>query len=156
MSRYWSQQSVIIKRKTLAHCKQHKITYKLKPSSTKFKFGDGVFSSLGTIQIRIPTLNCSFLKINVNVVPAHVPLLLRLDILDSEQLVANNVQHELQATHHGWSMPLTRKHGPPTSRGIRNQSFHKLGNHQAESALQASCVREIVRSYETCETEPSL
>ncbi len=63
------------------------------------------------MQIRIPTPNCSFLKIKVNVVPADVPLLLGLDVLDNEKLVANNVQNELQATHHDWSMPLIRKHG---------------------------------------------
>ena len=63
------------------------------------------------MQIRIPILNHSFLKIIVNVVPADFPLLLGLDVLDNEKIVANNFQNELQAAHHGWSMPLTRKHG---------------------------------------------
>ncbi len=106
-----AQQSVIVVRQALAYCKQHKIRYTLKPSLTKFKFGDGEFSSLGTMQIRILTPNNLFLKIKVNVVPADASLLLGLDVLDNEKLVANNVQNELQAAHNGWSMPLNRKHG---------------------------------------------
>ncbi len=54
--------------------------------------------------------NYSFLKTKVNVVPADVPLLLGLYVLDSEKLVANNVQNEPQSAHYGWSMPVTRKH----------------------------------------------
>ena len=106
-----AQKSAIRKQQALAYCKQHNIRYTLKPSSTKFKLCNGVFSSLGTMQIRIPTLNHSFLKIKVNVAPADVLLLLGLDVLENEKLMANNVQNELQATNHGWSMPLTRKHG---------------------------------------------
>ncbi len=49
------------------------------------------------------------MKIKVDAVAADVPLLLGLDIVDSEKLVANNVQNELQATHHGLSMTLNRK-----------------------------------------------
>ena len=62
------------------------------------------------MQIRIPTPNYLLLKMKVNVVPAYVPLLLGLDVLDYEKLVANNFQNELQATDHGWSMSLARKH----------------------------------------------
>ncbi len=102
---------VIGKRQVLAYCKQHNIRYTIQLSLTKFKFGDGVFSSLGTMQIRIPTTNYSFLKIKLNVVPADVSLLLDLDVLVNEKLVANNVQNDQQAAHHGWSMSLTRKHG---------------------------------------------
>ncbi len=106
-----AQQSVIVIRRALAYYKQHNVRYTLKPSLTKFKFGDGVFSLVGTIQIRIPTLSYSFFKIKVNVIPADVPLLLGLDVSDNEELVANNVQNELQGTHYGWSMSLTRNHG---------------------------------------------
>ncbi len=63
------------------------------------------------MQIRIPAPNYSFLKIKMNVVRTDVPMLLGIDVLDNEKLVANNVLKELQATNHGWSMHLTRKHG---------------------------------------------
>ena len=98
------------KRQALAYCKQHNIRYTLKPLLTKFKFGDALFPSLGSVQIRIPTPNHSSLKIKVNVVLADVPLLLDLDVLDNEKLVASNVPNELQASHYGWSMTLLRKH----------------------------------------------
>ena len=96
-----AQQSVIGKRQALACCKQQNIGYALKPSLTIFKFGDGVFSSLGTMQIRIPTPNYPFLKIKVDAVPADVPSHLGIDVLENDKLVANNVQNELQAAHHG-------------------------------------------------------
>ncbi len=106
-----AQKSVIGKRQALAYCKQHNICYTHKPSLSNFKFGDGVFSSLGTLQIKIPNPNYSCLKIKVNLIPAVVPLLLGLDVLDNKKLLANNVQNEVKATNHGRSMPFTRKHG---------------------------------------------
>ena len=106
-----AQQSVIGKRQSLAYCKQHNGRYRLKPSLTKFKFGDVVFSLVRTIQIRIPRPSYSCFKIKVNVIPTDVPLLFGLDVLNNEELVANNVQNELQGTHYGWSMSLTRNHG---------------------------------------------
>ncbi len=68
---------------------------------TKFKFGNGVFFLLGSMQIRISTLNEPFLEIEVNVIPAYFPLLIDLGVLDNEKLVANNAQIQLQATSHG-------------------------------------------------------
>ncbi len=111
MSRYWCTENVIGKRQALAYCKQYNIRYTLKPTISKFKFSDGVFSSLGTMQIRISTPNNSLFKIKVNVIPANVPLILGLDVLDNEKLVVNSVQKEFQATNCGWSMSLTHKHG---------------------------------------------
>ncbi len=88
------------KRNWLAYCKQHNIPYALKPSLTKFKFCDVVFSSLGTIQIIIPTLNYPFLKIKVNAVTANVPLLCGLDASGNEKIVENNIQNEPRAKRH--------------------------------------------------------
>ncbi len=85
-------------------------TYALMPSSKKSKYNDGVLSSLGSMQIRMPTPNYSFLKIKMNLVPAAVTLLLDLEVYKNRRLVANNVLNELQATHHGWPRPLTREH----------------------------------------------
>ena len=42
---------------------------------------------------------------------ADVPLLLGLDILDREQLVADNVENVLDSRRHGWKLPLTRTNG---------------------------------------------
>ena len=62
------------------------------------------------MQFRIPTPSWSPSRIKVKVLPADIPLLLGLNVLDNEKLVANNVLNELQVKHHGWSMPLTHKH----------------------------------------------
>ncbi len=55
-------QSVNGKREAFSYSKQYNIQYKLTPWLTKFKFGDGVFSSLDTMQIRILTPNYSSFK----------------------------------------------------------------------------------------------
>ncbi len=61
------------------------------------------------MHIRIPRPNGSFLSILLDVISADVPMLLGLDILDRESLVANNVTDELQEPLSGWSMPFVRK-----------------------------------------------
>ena len=63
------------------------------------------------MEIRIPTPNGSFLRIQLGVISADVPMLLGLDVLDRESPVANNRTNELQAPPSGWSMPLERKFG---------------------------------------------
>ncbi len=77
-----TQQSVIGRRQARAYCKHHQLKFKLKPSHTRFKFGDGTYSPLVSIQIRIPTPNASFLKIEMDAVEADAPMLLGLDIMD--------------------------------------------------------------------------
>ncbi len=67
--------------------------------------------SLVSMKIRIPIPNRSFLSIQLDVVSADVPLLLGVDVLDREILVANNVTNELQSPLLGWSVPLERKFG---------------------------------------------
>ncbi len=52
-----AQKSVIGKWQVLCYCNQHNIWYALKPLLTKFEFGDGVFSLLDIMQIRILTPN---------------------------------------------------------------------------------------------------
>ncbi len=42
-----------------------------------------------------------FSKIKMNFVLAEVPLLLGLDVLVNEKLLANNVRNEVHAKHHG-------------------------------------------------------
>ena len=59
----------------------------------------------------MPTPDGSFIHIEADVVTANIPLLLGLDVLDREQLVADNVLNQLQCHHRGWSIPISRKHG---------------------------------------------
>ncbi len=106
-----AQKSVIGERQAKAYCKIPEFKFKLEPSSTFFRFGDGSYPSLGSMEIRIPIPNGSFLKIQSDVVSACIPFLLGLDVLDRESIVANNVTNELQSPLSGWSIPLKRKFG---------------------------------------------
>ena len=94
-----------------AYFERHNIRYKLEPPVTHFKFGDGIFPSLGKMEVRILTKNGSYLKIDMDVVSADIPILLGLDVLDRESIVACNVHNELQATHAAQTFPLTGKFG---------------------------------------------
>jgi hypothetical protein len=76
-----------------------------------FRFGDGVLKSLGCIPARIPTPNGNYIKMDMDVVQADVPMIIGLEVLDRECLVADNVENKLLSTKHGWSLPITRKYG---------------------------------------------
>jgi hypothetical protein len=47
---------------------------------------------------------------DMGVVQANVPMLIGLEVLDRECLVADNVENKLRSTKHGWSLPITRKY----------------------------------------------
>ena len=88
-----------------------KILLQLTKSQLTFRFGDQHFSSLGKMQIRIPTPEDTFLYFYVDVVPPNVPLLLGIDVLDCFQFVADNVRNVLENRKQGWTLPIQRKHG---------------------------------------------
>ncbi len=48
-------------------------------------------------------------KFPMDVVSADMPMLLGLDILDREGLIACNVRNELQSVYHGWKIPIERE-----------------------------------------------
>ena len=106
-----AQQSVIGKTQAKAYCTLTGTKMKLRPSMKAFRFGDGVFNSLGTIHIRIPTPDGSFLFLDIDVVQANVPMLVGLDILDRYYLVPDNVENLLVNKKANWKMPITRKFG---------------------------------------------
>ncbi len=74
-----ARQSVIGKQQAKAYCKWHKFKFKLDPSTTCFRFGNRSYTSLGSLKIRIPIPNRSFLSIQLDVLSVDVPLLLGLD-----------------------------------------------------------------------------
>ncbi len=106
-----AEQSVVGKPQAKAYCIQHRIAYKLLPSSTIFQFGDGCYKSLGKLRVRIPIANGSFIFGKIDVVPANIPLLIGLDILDSQGIFANNVDNVLCCPSLGWTTPIIRKRG---------------------------------------------
>lgn len=66
-------------------------------SIASFRFGDRTHTSMGTIPIQIPVPGGTFIHLEIDLVPPDVPLLIGLDILDQEQLVAKNLENELQS-----------------------------------------------------------
>jgi len=168
--------SVIGMAQAKAYCQYHGIRFNLKPSSVKFKFGDGGFPSEGTLLVRIPTPDGSFIALRIDVVQADIPMLLGLDVMDREKLVANNVLNELQSYNNGWKMPLVRKLGHmylcwssksvlftkkeliKLHRHFRHPSAGKLFNlirtarpNQADPATR-ELLETITKSCQTCET----
>lgn len=103
--------SVMGKRQAQAYCTVMKQTSRLRPSLMTFIFGDGACDSLGTLGIRIPLPNGAYLTLTIDVVNADVPLLLGLDILDREPLVADNVANILDSRRDHWQLPIPRKYG---------------------------------------------
>lgn len=81
------------------------------PSNVTFRFGDTYYNSLGTIMIRIPTPDYTFLLIPVDIVNADVPLLLGLDLLDHHNLYADNTEKKLVCKKYKWSIPIIRQDG---------------------------------------------
>ena len=74
-------------------------------------FGDDYKPSLGTAEFRVPLPDNSYLPLRIDVVEADVPLLVGLDVMDREQLIADNCQNLLVSKRKNWSLPISRKHG---------------------------------------------
>ena len=85
------------------------VRFKPKPSRKAFRYGDGVFPSLGTIPIIIPTPDGSFTHFDIDIVKPSVPMLIGLDILDLFSLVPDNVENELVNRKQNWKMPIIMK-----------------------------------------------
>ena len=90
-------------------------------STNSFRFGDVTVHSLGMVEIALATpLNIPNIPVLMDIVPVNVPALLGLDVLDSEELYADNVTNRLVHRHvvsrannilrykDRWSMPLAR------------------------------------------------
>jgi len=106
-----AQKCVIGKLQAKAYCKFAKITYQVIPSETTFRFGDGDFSSLGKLPIRIPIPNNSYIPYEFDVVQPDVPMLMGLDLLDAMKCYANNVENKFVSPFENWTLPITRKFG---------------------------------------------
>jgi hypothetical protein len=97
-----------------------------KASRARFRFGDTVVDSIGSIAIRIPFCDSSFV-VEAAIVPLDVPFLLGLDAMDKFELELNIAEDKL--SRHGKSESITRSRGhlvygwPPS---MRNICFTKL------------------------------
>ena len=104
--------SVVGYLQAIAYCRATGRTLELRYTRTAFRFGDTVLNSRGTVHVRIPTPNNGFLALDIHVVDANIPMIMGLEMLDRELLVANNVRNLLICEGAGgWSIPITRKFG---------------------------------------------
>lgn len=106
-----AQKSVFGSKQASAYLKLARTDFSPKPSRYAFRFGDGFYKSLGTISVLVPTPNGKCLEMCIDVVEANVPMLVGLDILDKENLLADNTSNMLVHRRKGWKMPLVRKNG---------------------------------------------
>ncbi len=84
-------------------------THLIRPSSSSFKFGDVCHSSRGIVSIDLPTPDGQSVHFNADVIGANIPLLLGLNTLDDQNLLANTRENAL--VHEDWSIPLVRDQG---------------------------------------------
>jgi hypothetical protein len=91
-------------------------TLALKYTKVKFKFGNTVHQSLGTMEFNLKTTD-RVIGLNIDIVYVDVPLLLGLDMLDAHRLVINNVENllekpaDMKEGNIEWKLPLVRQHG---------------------------------------------
>lgn len=106
-----AQMNVTGNKQANVYCRNHGIPFKLRKLYSRLRFGDESYSSLGTMPIRIPANEGTFIYLDVDVLKADVPLLIGLDILDKEGLVAENVDNVLESRLYGWKIAIIRHHG---------------------------------------------
>jgi len=106
-----AQKSVVGKKQAAAYAALMKVRLETKASNFAFKFGDGCYKSLGTIPVRIPKPNNGYIEVRIDIVDADIPMIIGLDILDKETLLADNTENLLIHKKEGWKMPLSRKAG---------------------------------------------
>lgn len=105
-----AQRSVIGEKQAKAYCRAAGRKYNLSRSHYSFMFGGGLYASLGSMEMRIPTPDGAFLALSVDVVRAKVPMLLGIDVLDRERLLADNVENVvLHSRLYGWKMPVVSR-----------------------------------------------
>jgi hypothetical protein len=106
-----AQKSVIGLPQALAYARFTSQNISTRTSHSAFRFGDGRQVSLGLISIRFPMADGHFFDRDVDVVPADVPLLMGLDLMDEVGLLFDNTTNQLIHPLSGWSLPVVRKLG---------------------------------------------
>ena len=84
-----AQRSVIGFDQAVAYAQLVQRKWKHVEAPRRYRFGDGVRPSCGTIEVRIPLDRDSYLRLNVDIVHADIPLLVGLEFLREFQAVLN-------------------------------------------------------------------
>lgn len=106
-----AQRTVCGFKQARAYCKTARVPLKLHHSPFSFKFGDSLRQSMGTLEFRLPIPSKGYLPIVADIVDADIPLLIGLDFLDREQLLADNISNKLISRHDNWEIPIIRRNG---------------------------------------------
>lgn len=106
-----AQKTVFGLRQAKAYCRRANIPFSVRQSPFAFKFGNSVCNSLGILEFRLPLPNNGYLPISADIVNADIPLLIGLDYMDREKLLANNLVNKLICEEHGWELAITRRNG---------------------------------------------
>lgn len=77
--------------------------------TTKYKFGDQTYDSLGKLVIRMPVTDTYFVCIKAQIVHVDVPLLLGLDVLRRLKVILDFDKFTMTSTKGHWSVQLKRK-----------------------------------------------
>lgn len=75
-----------------------------------FQFGIGRQRSSGILEVQIPVYD-SFLHLRLGLVPANLPFLIGLDVIDKYQVSIDAARYRMTGLNFAWPVPLTRKHG---------------------------------------------
>lgn len=109
---------------------------RVKPSQHGFKFPNDTYSSLGSIILPLYTLpGVPTTYIKMDIVPADVPALLGLGVLDANQLnvdtVFNLLAKRVRVDNEDGSVIYVDEWAVPLSSGKSRHAYVRIGNHNA-------------------------
>lgn len=85
-------------------------TFRPKNNSNKYKFVEYQQASLGSLMILIPITGHRIIKLNADVVPADVPILIGIDVLDKYKMYPNTVKTKFFCPELDIDIPPTLKY----------------------------------------------
>ena len=103
-----AQRTVCGLKQARAYCSQARIPLRLRRSPFAFKFGNSICDSMGCMEFRIPLPNAGYLPVQADIVDADVPLLMGLDYLDKERLLADNLRNKLVCSDFAWELLIVQ------------------------------------------------
>lgn len=90
-----AQSSVVGREQAKAYCRYSDIRYELLQSTTKFRFANRAYESIGKLAIRVPVPTYSFIEQLVDVIKGDIAFVFGWDVLDQEGIYVNSVTNQL-------------------------------------------------------------
>lgn len=110
-------------------------TLHLRPSPTKYKFGDGEKQCIRSVHVRIPIPNNRHIPIDIDIADADIPMLLGMDVMKSHRLLLKLGSLTVFSQQEQWTFPMHAHHGhifiqwPPSSICFTHPGLHRLHLH---------------------------